>query len=462
MKKEQEKEKKLTKKQNELNKNQKKNSPKKEVTLDSKKNKLPKNSKQKKSSNNSKSKPKKTLIAAEKVNKKDKQIKDGKFRVDILDILIIVVLTSIVSCVLTGLILNYQYKQNNLKKELNTDENINEFLNTYTEIVNNYYEEVDEKGMVEAAISGMLNYLEDNYSIYLDKDETDALSEILDSSYEGIGIVTIGNVIYQVYDNSPAIEAGLKANDEIIKVNGQEINSDNFDIIDELISKNETDTNEIIVKRKNEKLTFNVGKSKVTIPVTATNTFKMNNQIIGYISLSSFSEKSFEEFQEKLMALENDDKINSLIIDLRSNTGGYLNSAFNIASIFIEKGKTIYSLENKNNTTTYKDETKDNRNYKIVVLVNNQTASAAEVLTAALKDSYGATIVGTLTYGKGKVQTTMSYGDTMMKYTSAKWLRPNGECIDEIGIKPDYEVEIEYKDNTIYDKQLDKAIDLLK
>lgn len=460
MKKEQEQEKKLTQNKKTLNNKRKKNNSPAEVTSETKKINERSNNKSKKKQNNSKSQ--KTNIVNKKVNKKDKKTKDGKFRVDILDILIIVVLTSIVSCVLTGFILNYQYKQNNINKELNTDENINEFLNTYTEIVNNYYEEVDEKGMIEAAISGMLDYLEDNYSIYLDKDETDALSEILDSSYEGIGIVTIGNIIYQVYDNSPAIEAGLKVNDEIIKVNGQEINSENFDIIDELISKNEKETNEIVVKRKSEELTFNVSKSKVTIPVTTTNTFKMNNQVIGYISLSSFSEKSFEEFQEKLMTLENEDKINSLIIDLRSNTGGYLNSAFNIASIFIEKGKTIYSLENKNNTTEYKDETKDKRDYKIVVLVNNKTASAAEVLTAALKDSYGATIVGTLTYGKGKVQTTMHYGDTMMKYTSAKWLRPNGECIDEIGIKPDYEIEIEYKDNTIYDKQLDKAIELLK
>ena len=115
--------------------------------------------------------------------KKDKKFKDGKFRLDILDILIIVVLTSIVSCVLTGFILNYQYKHSNVNKQQITDENINEFLNTYSEIVDNYYEEVDKKGMVEAAISGMLDYLEDNYSIYLNKDETDALSGMLDSTY---------------------------------------------------------------------------------------------------------------------------------------------------------------------------------------------------------------------------------------------------------------------------------------
>ena len=138
-----------------------------------------------------------------------------------------------------------------------------------------------------------------------------------------------------------------------------------------------------------------------------------------------------------------------------------MNSATDIASLFLKKGEVLYSLESKNNITTYKDETKDKREYKIVILVNSNTASAAEILTAALKDSYGATIVGKTTFGKGKVQTMKYYEDTMVKYTSAKWLRPNGECIDEIGIVPDYDVDIQYGNNVIYDLQLDKAIKLL-
>lgn len=404
----------------------------------------------------------KSLLNKSVEPKKEKKFKDGKFRLDILDILIIVVLTSIVSCVLTGFILNYQYKHSNVNKQQITDENINEFLNTYSEIVDNYYEEVDKKGMVEAAISGMLDYLEDNYSIYLNKDETDALSGMLDSTYEGIGIISVGNIVYRVYDNSPAAEAGLKVNDEIIKVNGETIDSENFEIISDLIANNKKETNEIVVKRKNKEMTFNIERSKVTIPVTATETIKKNNHNIGYLTLSAFSDKSYDEFQESLHKLEDEEKIDSLIIDLRNNSGGYLNSARDIASLFLEKDKVIYSLENKNETTAIKDTTDEKRNYKIVVLVNNGTASSSEIVTAALKDSYGATIVGTKTYGKGKVQKTMKYGDTMMKYTSAKWLRPNGECIDEIGITPDYEIDIEYKNNTIYDKQLDKAIELLK
>ena len=139
---------------------------------------------------------KKFFVEKEEDNQTEEtHAKDGKFRVDILDILIIVVVTSIISCVLTGFILNYQYKHSALNKQLNTDENISEFLNTYSEIANNYYEEVDKKGMIDAAIAGMLDYLEDNYSIYLDKDETDALSGVLDSTYEGIGITSVDNIV---------------------------------------------------------------------------------------------------------------------------------------------------------------------------------------------------------------------------------------------------------------------------
>ena len=125
------------------------------------------------------------------------------------------------------------------------------------------------------------------------------------------------------------------------------------------------------------------------------------------------------------------------------------------------KGSVIYSLKNKDEKKVYKDKTKDSRKYKIVVLVNANTASASEILAGALHDSYGAQIVGKTTYGKGKVQTVKQYDDSIVKYTSAEWLRPNGECVDEIGIKPDYDVDLEYGQNVIYDLQLDKAIELL-
>lgn len=394
---------------------------------------------------------------------KQKRLVNGKFSLDIFDLLIVVVLTAIVSCVFTGVILNLQYKKrvDLINVDIVADENVKNFLNTYSEIIDNYYEEVDEKAMIEAALDGMLDFLKDNYSIYMNKEETDSLSEMLDGSYEGIGLLANGNIVLEVYEGSSAYEAGIKVNDEIIKINGVDISLDNYAEISNLIVHGED--NEVIVRREGKELSFVLETGKVNVPNTKVDviTSKNKDKKIGYIYLESFSISAFDEFHEKLKNLEDEEKIDSLIIDLRGNTGGYLNVASNISSLFLEKGKVIYSLEAKDKVTEYKDEDKEERKYKIVVLVNGSTASAAEILTAALHDSYGATVVGSKTFGKGKVQTMKYYEDTMVKYTSAKWLRPNGECVDEIGIEPDYSVEVIYDGKIIYDKQLDKAIELL-
>ena len=398
-----------------------------------------------------------------KKNKRDKRKRmvNGKFQMDILDLLIIIVITVTLSCVFTGFVLNFQYRKNVafLSNENVSSEYISEFIDVYTEVVDNFYEEVDQKGMMEAALEGMMNYLKDNYSIYLDEEKTDELSFTLDGSYQGIGIQAYGNIVVHIYENSPAEKAGLKIYDEIIKVNGQEITINTGDKITEYL-KNDKD-NEIVVKRDDKELKFNINTSKVYIKSTEENVIESKGKRIGYIALSSFSANSAEDFQNSLLELNKEKEIDSLIVDLRGNTGGYLNSASNIANIFLKKKQVIYSLESKDEVTTFKDETKQSLDYEVVVLVNQGSASASEVLAGALKDSYGATIVGMKTFGKGTVQTTKKYGGTMIKYTSAKWLRPNGECVDKVGIMPDYEVEVEIKDNVKYDKQLDKAIELL-
>jgi len=193
----------------------------------------------------------------------------------------------------------------------------------------------------------------------------------------------------------------------------------------------------------------------------------IENTSIGYIGFTVFSDKIGEQFKSAVESLETNG-MKSLIIDLRGNTGGYLEGAEKIANIFLEKNKIIYSLENKKEKVTTYDTTDEKRDYKIVVIMNSQSASAAEVLAAALKDSYGATIVGSVSYGKGKVQQTMNLDDGgLAKYTTAKWLRPNGSCVDNEGIQPDYQVEIEYivnEENEVtssIDHQYNKALELL-
>ena len=401
---------------------------------------------------------------AKKAKKQKQRFMNGRFSLDILDLLIVIVITAIVSCLLTGFILNSQYKKRGilLADSLSSDEHLQSFLNTYEEIVNNYYEEVSREDILDAATKGMLNYLQDNYSIFLTDNEAESLSETLDGTYEGLGIVEVSNFVFAVYKDSPADMAGIKENDEIIRVNGNEVNNKNYDKITEFLYKDKS--NEIVVKRDGKELTFEISFGTVVIPSTSSTIIKSKDATrnIGYISLSTFSRLSFEEFQDELMKLENESNIESLIIDLRNNSGGYVASAFNIASLFLEKGKTVYSLQSQDDLKVLKDETEASRKYKVVILVNGQTASAAELLTAALHDSYGATVVGEKTFGKGKVQNVKSYNNKIIKYTSAKWLRPNGECIDEVGIEPDIKVGVEYKNGVVYDKQYDKALELLR
>ena len=189
----------------------------------------------------------------------------------------------------------------------------------------------------------------------------------------------------------------------------------------------------------------------------------MNTKLV--ISLSVFNDTADIQFEKAISILENS-SIEYLIIDLRGNSGGYLEVAKNIAEMFIEKDRIIYSLESKTSKTDYKDKTNEKRNYKIAVIINRNSASASEILAAALKYSYGAVLVGETSYGKGKVQerASLSNGNTV-KYTSALWLTPKGDCIDGIGLIPDYPVAFDvskYDSKDIYtDSQILYALNNL-
>ena len=314
--------------------------------------------------------------------------------------------------------------------------------------------------MIDAAIAAMLKYLGEDYSTYLNQTETDSLSNKLSGTFKGIGIsITNGNEIVKVYEDTPAFKAGLKENDKIIRINDTDTEGKNQIEVANLIDK--TKENTLVVSRDGAELTFKVIPEEINTPLT-TQVYEKNDKKIGYIYIEAFTENVGEEFKKSLEDLEQQG-ITSLIIDVRENTGGYLKGATEIASLFLEKGKNIYSLEGKDGVTTYKDETDEKRDYPIILLINENTASASEVLAAALQDSYGAKLVGKISYGKGKVQQTKQLEDgSMVKYTSARWLTPEGECIDGFGLAPHYEEDIvQNEDGTYTDNQLNKAIELL-
>lgn len=344
----------------------------------------------------------------------------------------------------------------------NGDDNLAELYKAYDEIKSNYYSTVDLGALVDAGIKGMFNYLGDPYTTYLDKDQTDNLTNSLSGTYQGIGVkISVNNeenkmVISEVYDNTPAKSAGLAVGDVIVKVNDNVVADMESSEVTKLIKSSEEV--KLVVNRDGNDLDFTLNTSKLYNPSVEDKIIDGDNgNKIGYLKISKFNETAYEQFYEKLNKIEVDG-INSLIIDLRDNTGGYLSAATKISELFLQKGKIIYSLNEQSSTKTTYDETDDERNYKVYILVNGNSASASEILAAALRDSYGAKLVGTTTYGKGKVQKTSKLSDgTMYKYTSAKWLTPNGECIDGVGLKPD--IEISNGDELLKDLVLEKAIE---
>ena len=373
---------------------------------------------------------------------------------------IIVIVTAIITSLTTGLIIYNNSKLILGSASLSSDSALKEFLKVYSSLDENYYENIDKTKMIDAAIAAMLKYLGEDYSTYLNQTETDSLSNKLSGTFKGIGIsITNGNEIVKVYEDTPAFKAGLKENDKIIRINDTDTEGKNQIEVANLIDK--TKENTLVVSRDGAELTFKVIPEEINTPLT-TQVYEKNDKKIGYIYIEAFTEKVGEEFKKSLEDLEQQG-ITSLIIDVRENTGGYLKGATEIASLFLEKGKTIYSLEGKDGVTTYKDETDKKRDYPVILLINENTASASEVLAAALQDSYGAKLVGKISYGKGKVQQTKQLEDgSMVKYTSARWLTPEGECIDGFGLAPHYEEDIvQNEDGTYTDNQLNKAIELL-
>lgn len=382
---------------------------------------------------------------------------------NLISVIVIICVTSVISAITTGVIISNNYGLS--YKSVNEDEKLNEFLKAYSNIVDNYYENVDKEKMLDAAINGMLNYLGDNYTTYLNSDQSKELEKRLAGSYEGIGISLQGQQVASVVENGPAARSGILVGDKVSKVNGTDVSSLNSGAISALITTSKKKSVTLLIERNGESLEFNVNIE--SIPLSSVEEKLLENNI-GYIKMDIFSKNLAEQVKTSLNNLKNQG-MNRLIIDLRDNTGGYLDSAEKTASLLLEKGKLIYSLQDKNKKEEYYDETDECENIPIVILINNNTASAAEILAAALKDSYSnTTIVGEKSFGKGKVQQTYDLSDgSKAKYTSAKWLRPNGDCIDTIGISPDVEASLsyEYDENgneiATIDSQLTKAIEVI-
>lgn len=395
--------------------------------------------------------------------------KETNFKV--YELILFATLIIIISVFLTVVIMNE--KKNNSKNNLITSKNeskIEEFNEVYSLINTSYYKNVNKKALIEGAIDGMLNSLNDPHTSYFNKSETENFNELMNGSYEGIGaeisLDKDGNIIiFSVFKDSPASEAGLKFNDVILEVNKKSTQGMSTTEVVSLIKDEKNKTANIKIRRDGKELSFEVEKRIVVIESVESKTYYKNGKKIGYVMINSFANNTYEQFRKHLESLEKEN-IAGLIIDVRGNSGGYLHSVSEMINMFLPKGKISYQIKDKKTTYKYTDETSESRNYPVVVLVNKASASASEILAISLKESYDAIVVGTYTYGKGTVQTTKNLSSgAMIKYTIQKWLSPNGNWINEVGVKPDYEINLseDYEKFPVFenDNQLQKALELI-
>ena len=399
----------------------------------------------------------------DKIEEKDNNKEEKSISFNLIEVLIIILMTSLLVAVSTGIIVYKNYGKIDSVNSGHKTEYLDEFEGAYYNILNSYVEKVDEKGLLNAAIQGMYNYLGDPYTGYLDEDARDDLTDRL-NGYKGIGVeitkIEEGILVITVFKEGPAALAGLEPGDVLVKINGKDVTKSSAAEAQNLIKNTNKDKIELTFLRAGITKTINVDIKKVDVPTIESNKYEE----VGYIKITSFSNKTSEQFKKALENLEKEG-ITSLVIDVRNNGGGYLNAASEIAELFIEKGKNIYGLESKNITDFYKDSTKESRNYKVGVLMNSGSASASEILASALKESYNATLIGTTSYGKGTVQETSELtSGGMIKYTTAYWLTPNGNKINGIGLKPDVEINGSYYEGMTLeeDTQLQTAINTVK
>lgn len=308
------------------------------------------------------------------------------------------------------------------------------------EWVNAYGEDVD---LQTAAIEGFLNNLGDPHTTYFSQEALESFTSAVDGSFAGIGVTFSmnkkGGLISTVLQETPASVAGLEAGDIIIKIDGTSIIGMNSSEVKQLVTGKEGTNVTVTILRDGTEMNFDITRKKIDSSVT----YEIREDMIGYLDINTFGTMTDQSIEKALQYFKAN-KIETLVIDLRDNTGGYLSSVQNVLGLFLKKGTLLFSIQEKTGTPIqYKSNNDTNYVFKNgYIFTNRNTASASEVMAGALSEQLGYKLVGKTTYGKGTAQTTMMLTDlTSIKYTYAKWLLPSGKCINGVGLTPDIEME---------------------
>lgn len=330
----------------------------------------------------------------------------------------------------------------------------------------NFLFDYKEDDLYEGSFKGMFANLKDPYTQYFTKDEFKKLMETLDGRYKGIGVLVQASKegyikVVQVFDDSPAKEAGLKAGDYIVKVEGKEFSAEQMEEAVALMKGDKDTTVNITIKRVSEAkpdgedIDLKVDRRDVKVDTIDESIREVEGKKIGYIHIKSFDDVTGEDFEKSYKKLK-DAGIDGLVMDLRNNPGGSLDVCLEIADKFLDKG-VIVTTEDKNGNVITEESDQEADKIPMTVLVNENSASASEILSGALKDRKRAKIIGKKTFGKGIVQKLFPLNDgSGAKITISEYHTPSGAKINKVGVEPDIEVESEDKDLEIKEENFEK------
>ena len=341
------------------------------------------------------------------------------------------------------------------------------FWETWNLVHEEYVDQpVDDTLLMQGAIEGMLASLGDKHTSYMNPSEWTQANDSLGGEYEGIGawVDTSGDYVEIIspMKDSPAYEAGLKPNDLVIAINGEDMTDIPGDLVlQRILGPAGTDVT-LTIQRGEETFDVTITRQNIVVPVVD---YDMLDNNIGYVALNTYGDNSTEQLRAAIADLLSQGAV-GLIFDLRDNGGGYLNTAIEVVSEFIGEGTVMYEQYGDGTTYTY-DAIPGGQatDIPLVVLVNEGTASASEITAGAIQDYGRAPLVGAVTYGKGSVQTWVELSNAAggVRVTIARWLTPDGRQISEVGLTPEYIVEYTEEDfNAGIDPQLDKAIEVMQ
>ena len=348
---------------------------------------------------------------------------------------------------------------------------IEEKTSVLQNIIDRYFLFDEDMTKVEDGIyAGMMNGLGDPYTVYYTKEEYKALNEDTEGKYSGIGAVVSQNpntkiiTIVKIFDNSPANDAGLQVGDIIDKIDGEEVAGTDMDILVKTKIRGEEGTSfKMTVLRGDDRKEVELDLTRRSIEVE-TVAGKMLDNNIGYIAVSQFDAVTSEQFKSNIESLQSQG-MTKLIVDLRGNPGGLLDQVVDMLDYILPDGLVLYTEDKYGKREEYYSDGSHELKIPMVVLVNENSASASEVFTATFRDFEWGTVVGKTTFGKGIVQNVLPLGDgTAVKITTQHYYPPSGYDLHKVGIKPDLEVDLNEgaKIGTDSDNQLSAAIDILK